>query len=211
MRYHIALRGRWTLALSTLSSLCLIHDSSLWNVAPCIEGVSPPQWAGSRNILTDTPWGLSPGDSQSCQVENINSNNNILLWPHSCVRDVGSLKEKKKKERKRYPNYSTTVLEPVSQWVADIKLRDEFLIFCYLEKGTEVTSLRNPEYLGRIQFSTFAHFFLHIAYRHKRWVASCWRSPSELSRSHRSLLSHDSSCSSPPHPDFIFSCAMSTN
>lgn len=118
---------------------------------------------------------------------------------------------RKKKKRKRYPNYSTTVLEPVSQWVADIKLRDEFLIFCYLEKGTEVTSLRNPEYLGRIQFSTFAHFFLHIAYRHKRWVASCWRSPSELSRSHRSLLSHDSSCSSPPHPDFIFSCATSTN
>lgn len=72
-------------------------------------------------------------------------------------------RRKKKKKRKRYPNYSTTVLEPVSQWVADIKLRDEFLIFCYLGKGTEVTSLRNPEYLGRIQYSSIFSFLL--AYR----------------------------------------------
>lgn len=65
-----------------------------------------------------------------------------------------------KKRRKRYPNYSTTVLEPVSQWVADIRLRDIFLAFCYLGKGTEVTSLRNPEYLGRIQYNSICSVLL---------------------------------------------------
>lgn len=73
------------------------------------------------------------------------------------MRGVGSLKEKK---GERDTLIIQPVLEPVSQWVVDIKLRDIFLAFCYLGKGTEVTSLRNPEYLGRIQYNSICLFLL---------------------------------------------------